>query len=356
MKNINHSSCAPALKHYAKQILNLIFILLGVSAITFTIMSFMPGDPAEIITALHNDAPSQDNITALRQKLGLDKPLYIQYFVWLKNGLTLDFGRSFRTGDSVFDMIVERLPVTFTLALSTFVFVVIFSLIGGIISALFQNRFLDKAHRLWTIIMVSMPDYWLGLILILIFSLKFRLFPVMGNQGFSSWILPVLTLGLTVSAVEGRVFRASILEVLTSDYVKFAFCKGLAFNKIIIRHVLKEALLPIVSMWGILLGHLLGGAVVVETIFSLPGLGKLTVDSVLNRDIHVIQASVLFITFIFLVMGQITDILYRLINPRIAQVSATLFFDNELSADKFSDRKNSDNSISENIVSRGGAA
>lgn len=321
LKDINHFSCAPALKHYAKQILNLIFILLGVSVITFTVMSFMPGDPAEIMIALHNDTPSQENLTALREKLGLDKPLHVQYAVWLKNALTLDFGNSFRTGDSVFDMIAERLPVTFILALSTFVFVLIFSLIGGIISALFQNKFLDKAHRLWTILMVSMPDYWLGLILILIFSLKFRLFPVMGNQDFSSWVLPVLTLGITVSAVEGRVFRTSILEVLTSDYVKFAFSKGLSFGKIIRRHVLREALLPIISMWGILLGHLLGGAVVVETIFSLPGLGKLTVDSVLNRDIPVIQAAVLFITFIFLVMGQITDIVYRIINPKLSSAS-----------------------------------
>jgi peptide/nickel transport system permease protein len=305
----------------ACSLLHALILLFGVSVLTFIIMAYMPGDPAEIIISLHNDTPSPENITAIRQKFGLDKPLQVRYLLWIQDALCLDFGLSYRTGDPVLHEIIRRLPVTCILAFSTFGFVVIVSLAGGIISALFQNRLPDRFHRFWTIVMVSLPDYWVGLILILIFSLKLRWVPVMGNQGLSSWILPVLTLGLTVSAVEGRVFRAGILEILTQDYVKFAFAKGLSFGKIIRRHVIKQALLPLVSMWGILLGHLLGGAVIVESVFSLPGLGKLTADAVLHRDIPMIQAGVMFITFIFLVTGQITDGICRRIDPRIVHTS-----------------------------------
>lgn len=311
-------------KRFGRRSIHTVMILLGVSVFTFVMMTFMPGDPAEIMIALHNDTPTAENIMAVSKQLGLNRPLYIQYLAWLKKAVCLDFGVSFRTGDPVIHEIARRLPVTCTLAFTTFLFVVITSLAGGIVSALFQNRLPDRLHRLWTILMVSLPDYWLGLILILFFSLRLGWFPVMGNSNFNSWVLPVLTLGLTVSAVEGRVFRATILEVLSQDHIKFAFSKGLAFSKIIRRHVLKQALLPIVSMWGVLLGHLLGGAVIVEAIFSLPGLGKLTVDAVLNRDIPTIQAVVMFITFIFLVMGQITDLTCRFIDPKISFSSEAL--------------------------------
>ncbi len=304
-------------KHAAK----LVLILFGVSLMTFLIMSLMPGDPAEMMLAGQHESPSAEKIAALRQELGLDQPLPIRYLKWLKHILMLDFGNSYRTGDPVIGEILNRLPTTVTLAFGTLIFVMISSVSGGIFSAVFQSKLPDKCHRIWTILMVSIPDYWLGLILMLIFALKLRWVPVMGNGSIASYVLPVLTLGLSVSAVEGRVFRASIIEILTCDYVRFAYSKGLSPFKVFVRHVMKPALLPMVTMWGVLLGHLLGGAVIVESVFSLPGLGKLAADAVLSRDMPMIQGTVLTMTAMFVVTSQMIEVIYRVLDPKIAAVN-----------------------------------
>lgn len=169
-----------------------------------------------------------------------------------------------------------------------------------------------------TILSVSIPDYWLGLILMLIFSLKLSWFPITGNEGFRSYILPVLTPGLSAFAVEGRALRASIIEILTQDYIRFAYAKGLPFGKILRRRVLKATLLPVVTLWGVLLGHLLDGSVIVESVFSLPGLGKLAADAVLNRDIPMIQGMVLVMTMMFVIASQAVEVMYRILDPLIA--------------------------------------
>jgi len=288
-------------------------VLFGISVITFLTMTLAPGDPAEIIMAGQHEGASAEKIAALRKELGLNHPLPIRYLVWLKNVLCGDLGHSFRTGDPVAAEILVRLPTTLTLAFFTFLFAASVSAAGGIVSALFQNRMPDKCHRVWTVLAVSVPDYWLGLMLMLVFSLKLQWFPVAGGSGLRAFILPALTLGLSVSAAEGRVFRASIIEILSQDYVRFAYSKGLTRTAVFIRHVLKPAMLPMISMWGMLLGHLLGGAVVVESVFSLPGLGKLTADAVLNRDMPMIQGTVLTMTLMFVIAGQTADMIYDLL-------------------------------------------
>ncbi|MEZ4526463.1 MAG: ABC transporter permease [Desulfobacterales bacterium] len=305
-------------KGFFRQTVRAGIILLGVSAVTFVMIELVPGDPAEMILSAHTDAVSAEKIEILRRELGLDLPLPIRWLQWLKGIICLDMGNSFRTGDPVFTEIRNRLPVTLTLALGAFVFAVTASLAGGILSAVFQNRFPDRAHRAWTILAVSIPDYWLGLILLLFFSLKLQWFPVTGNEGFKAFVLPILTLGLSVSASEGRVFRAGILEVLSQDYVRFAHAKGLGPAKIFIGHVFRAAVLPMISLWGMLLGHLLGGAVIAESVFSLPGLGKLSADAVLNRDIPMIQGTVLTMTFFFVISTRIMDGLHALLIPRSA--------------------------------------
>ncbi|MCI5159229.1 MAG: ABC transporter permease [Candidatus Electrothrix sp. AUS1_2] len=187
---------------------------------------------------------------------------------------------------------------------------------GGIVSAVFQNRLPDKAHRIWTITIVSIPDYWLGLMLLLIFSLKLHWLSVIGSNEWTVFILPVVTLGLSISAAEGRIFRANILEVFGQDYVLFASAKGLSRTKVFFRHVFRAAVLPMISMWGMLLGHLLGGAVIVESVFSLPGLGKLAADAVLHRDLPMIQGTVLTMTLFFMLSSRMVDLLYMLLIPR----------------------------------------
>jgi len=299
-----------------KESIRLGITLFGVSLLTFLMLEFVPGDAAEMILSSQNDAVSAEKIAALRKKLGLDSPLPIRYLNWLRRAVSLDLGNSFRTGDPVSREILNRLPTTLTLAFFTFLFAVVVSVAGGIVSAMFQNRLPDKCHRLWTIMAVSVPDYWLGLILMLMFSLKLHWVPVAGGTGFRAFILPVLTLGLSVSASEGRVFRASILEILSQDYVLFAYSKGLTRIKVFIRYMFKAAVIPMISMWGMLLGHLLGGAVIVESVFSLPGLGKLAADAVLNRDMPMIQGTVLTMTFFFIITSRIMDVIYFMLIPQ----------------------------------------
>jgi peptide/nickel transport system permease protein len=299
------------------QLVRFAFILFGVSVISFIMLEFVPGDAAELMLAAQPEAASAEGIAALRHELGLDAPLPIRYLRWLGRAAVLDFGTSFRSGEPVSQEILNRLPITLTLACSAFVFTLFFSMAGGILSALFHNKLLDRCHRIWTICVVSIPDYWLGLMLLLIFSLKLNWFSIIGTKECTVFILPVITLGLSISAAEGRILRANILEVLGQDYVLFASAKGLSRAKVFLRHVFRAAILPMISMWGMLLGHLLGGAVIVESVFSLPGLGKLAADAVLHRDLPMIQGTVLTMTLFFMLSSRAVDLLQLVLIPRM---------------------------------------
>lgn len=280
--------------------------LLGVSLLTFLLLEFVPGDAAELLLSGQQNL-SAEKITTLRQELGLDAPLPLRYLRWLRRAAVLDFGTSFRSGEPVSQELLRCLPITLTLAGCAFCFSVSMAMAGGIVAALLQNRLPDKIHRLWTVLAVSVPDYWMGLMLLLIFALKLRWLPVAGGSGLKMYILPTLALGLSVSAAEGRVFRASIIEVMHQDWVLFARAKGLSQTQVFLSHVLKPALLPMLSIWGMLLGHLLGGAVVVESVFSLPGLGKLAADAVLQRDMPMVQGTVLLMTFFFVAASTVME-------------------------------------------------
>ncbi|GBC61566.1 nickel ABC transporter permease subunit NikB [Desulfonema ishimotonii] len=302
-----------------KRGLHLLFVLWGISVITFGMVCLAPGDPAEVMLAARNDAPSPEKVAALRQELGLDDPLWLRYIRWLGHAVVLDLGRSYKTGEPVSREILSRLPATLELALSTFAFVVIFSTLSGVVSALCRDRMPDRLGRAGAILSISLPDYWLGLLLIFFLSLRLGLFPVMGREGAASFVLPVLTLGLSIAAVQGRVLRAGIIEIMSRDHVRFAHAKGLSQRSVFRRHVLRNALPPILTLWGMCLGHLLGGAVVVETVFSWPGLGKLSVEAVLNRDFPLIQGAVLFMALCYVVASQVTDLICRLLDPRISE-------------------------------------
>ena len=186
----------------------------------------MPGDAAELLLSNQPESVSEEKITELRKELGLDAPLPVRYLRWFGRAVVLDLGTSFRTGEPVSREILHRLPTTLTLAGAAFIFTVSLSMAGGIVSALFQNRLPDRCHRIWTIFTISIPDYWMGLMLILIFSLKLHWLSVAGGNGFTTFILPVLTLGLSISAADGRIFRASILEILTQNLCTVRLCQG----------------------------------------------------------------------------------------------------------------------------------
>lgn len=294
-------------------------VLLGVSLVAFSLFALAPGDPAEIILRDRHDAPTPGQTAALRQELGLNDPLALQYLRWLGRACTGDLGRSWRTGEPVSVEIAARLPATLELALAAFLLAAPLAVVSGVLGALFQNRLPDRLGRAWTILCMSLPNFWLGLLLIYFFALKLGLLPVMGRSGPASLVLPAMTLGLAAAAMQGRVLRANLIEIMGADYIRFAHAKGLGTWSVLGRHLLRNALPPVVAMWGVSLGGLLGGSVIVESIFSWPGLGKLTVDAVLARDIPVVQGSVLLMALLFAAANQLADLTHRMLDPRVGR-------------------------------------
>lgn len=292
-------------------------VLLGISFICFSVSAITPGDPAEIILRSMGDEPSYERIMALRKELGLEGSFWERYISWLLNAIRGDFGRSYKTGEAVIREIAGHMPATIELSFAAFSFIVIISTAIGIWSAIRQNRTLDRIGQAFAVFFLSIPNFWLGIILIFLFALKLKWFPVLFTGSISDLVLPVLTLGIPISALQGRVLRASIVEVLGQDYVRFAMAKGLRSWSIIRRHVLRNALPSILTLWGISLGHLLGGSFIVESIFSWPGLGKLAVDAVLSRDIPVVQGAVLIMAFVFMVTTRIIDLIVGILDPRV---------------------------------------
>ncbi|MGQ9483390.1 MAG: ABC transporter permease [Desulfosoma sp.] len=300
------------------RILRLAAVLMGVAAITFGLLDLAPGDPAELVLLARTESPTPQKIQEVREELGLDAPMVIRFLRWTCSAIKGDLGRSFRTGDMVAAQILARLPVTFTLAAATILFVMALSTISGLAGGLYHGSILDRAIGALTALSIALPDFVLGVVLIVVFSSKVGLFPLVGMSGPQSFLLPVLALGLSMAAVHGQVLRAGVMEVLNTDYVRFAYAKGLKPWEVLTRHVVKNALLPVVTLWGISLGHLFGGAVIVENVFSLPGLGTLLVESVLQRDIPLVQGIVLFTTLAFFLVSRLVDALVIRFMPSMA--------------------------------------
>lgn len=300
-----------------RRILYLLPVMLGVSIITFALINLAPGDPAEIILRADGMEPTAEAVAVLREELGLNDPLYIQYGRWLWGVLHLDLGESFRTGRPVAEELFSRLPATLELTCAALVFMVILAVPAGILSALYRHTLVDHLGRLGALAGASLPGFWLGLVLIYLFSVKLGILPVMGRGGLEHLVLPAVTLGFGMAAVYARVLRAGMLDVLGQDYIKVARAKGLKEKWVIGRHALKNALLPAVTLLGMSFGHLLGGAVIVETIFAWPGVGKFAVESIFNRDYPVIQGYALFMAVVFVLANLLVDISYVFLDPRI---------------------------------------
>jgi peptide/nickel transport system permease protein len=291
--------------------------MLGVSIITFGLINLAPGDPAELILRYGGVEPAREAVEALREELGLNDPLYIQYGRWLWNVFHLDLGKSFRTGQPVAEEILSRFPATLELAGAALAFMILIALPAGILSALYRHAFIDHLSRFFALFGASLPGFWLGLMLIFFFAVRLELLPVMGRGEPQQLVLPAITLGFGLAAVYARILRAGMLDVLGQDYIRVARAKGLKEKWVIGRHALKNALLPAVTLLGMSFGHLLGGAVVVETIFAWPGVGQFAVESIFNRDYPVIQGYALFMAVIFVLANILVDISYVILDPRI---------------------------------------
>ncbi|HEY66022.1 MAG TPA: ABC transporter permease [Caldilineae bacterium] len=297
--------------------------VLGASMLSFLLLYALPGNPGQAILKEQTGYdPSLEEITFFLQKHGLDVSLVDLCLRWGKRLLHGDLGVSLRTGEPVLREFASKFPATLELAAAAMALAVQLAFPLGIISAIKRNTIWDHAGRLLALWGVSMPNFWLGLLLILLFSLKLGWLPCFGSETLAHLILPALTLGTGMAASLMRLVRASTLEVLHQDYIRTARAKGLRESSIIWKHVLKNALIPVVTVLGLQAGHLLAGTVVVETVFAWPGVGKFLIDSIYARDYPVIQGFVLIIALLFITINSVVDLVYTWLDPRIRYHSA----------------------------------
>ena len=305
-------------KFIVKRFLQLIPILIGITLLSFLLMQSSSMDAIDVMEQNTGGAMSEEEKAAIREELGLDKPIAEQYIVWLGGVLTGDMGVSYVSGQPVFSTFVSKLPATIALTITSILLTVLISIPLGIISAVKQNRFVDYLIRFLSFIGNSLPNFFVSLLLIYFFSLKLGWFPVMGNaQGWKSIILPTLTLALAMASKYTRQVRATVLEELNKDYVQGARARGIQENKILYFSVLKASMLTIVTLLALSIGSLLGGTAIVESIFMWDGVGKMAVDAITMRDYPVIQAYVIWMAVIYVMVNLITDIIYCYLDPRI---------------------------------------
>jgi len=300
------------------RILSLIPLWLGISVLAFALSNLAPGDPATVIAHRLSDAPpSDEQIEAIRREYHLDEPMPLRYALWLASAARGDLGISYRTKRPVFKELAAHFPATLQIACAALIIGLVIALPLGVLAAVRRGSWFDHAARAGTLLGASLPSYWLGYLLILIFSLALGWLPVAGREGMSSAALPALTLGLGTAATLARLTRSSLLEVLGEDFIRTARAKGLGEWAIVWRHALKSALIPVLTATSIAFGHLLGGAVIVEEIFAWPGVGHLLMNSIYDRDYPMIQGFVLFMGAVFTLLSLITDLSYLWIDPRI---------------------------------------
>ena len=300
-----------------------ILVMFVVATLVFFMLRIVPGDP---IAAMLADAGGQEQIDALRAKLGLDQPLIVQYFKWLGNVLQGDFGSSiYGSRQPVATILLEALPRTLSLAFMGFIIALIIGIPAGIISAMRRNTPTDTAVSLFAFLGLSMPDFWLAILLIIVFAANLQWLPAIGyvpmSEGFWLWlkhlILPSIAVGTAFSAIIARMIRSSLLETLRSDYMRTAASKGLTPRALMLDHAFPNAMIPVITVIGIAFALLISGAVVVENVFAIKGLGRILIEGILNRDYPVVQGAVLVVSAFFVFSNMLVDLLYGMIDPRI---------------------------------------
>lgn len=326
-----------------ERLIQLVPVLLGVSLIVFVMMTLTPGDPVQIMIGDQAVTPEQE--AAMRRDLGLDRPVAERFLVFLGNAVTGDFGTSFYHKRPVSEVIAERLPATIELSLVALIVALVTSIPLGVLAAIRRNSIFDRIATVGSLLGVSLPGFWFGILLLMLFAVHLHVLPVSGRIGYSAEIepithlllidtlsrgrldafldalshiiLPAITLGLPMTAILMRVTRTSMLEVMRQDYVTFAEAKGLSRCRILFRHALKNALIPTVSVAAIETGSLLGGNMIVETVFGWPGVGRLVVESIFLRNYPLVQAAVLLYAVTYVLLNFLADILYTVLNPRV---------------------------------------
>ncbi|WP_205666393.1 ABC transporter permease [Anaerosphaera multitolerans] len=301
-------------RYLTNRILQTVIVLLGVTLLTFIMVNVAPGDPVAVMMEKKADAETIDRI---REQMGLNEPLPKQYITFVKNAATGDFGNSYFQKLPISTLLARGFKVTGTLALSVLVFSIVFGLFMGILSAVFRGRALDRIIMFISTLGMAMPSFFLAIILQLIFGLWLRVLPISGLNSINSYVLPTISLGMIYGASIARLTRTNMLDALNQDYIRTARAKGVSERKIVLLHGLKNASIPILTYLGTLIKNILGGSVLVETVFAINGIGTLLVEGIMKRDIPVIQGCTIYIAFVFVIANLIIDLAYGFIDPRI---------------------------------------
>ena len=307
-----------------KRLLDLVFVLFGVSLLVFMMLRFIPGDAVEIMLGANVDI-SPERVAALRSQLGLDLPLYEQYASWLGGVLRGNFGTSIWTGKPVLAEILARLPVTLEITLLALLFALIVSFPLGVLAARARGTWGDTLVRVLSIIGLTLPSFWVGVLLLYFVTLNFPSFPVIGFVSFADdplgnlarLSLPIFAVSLPIIAGLSRILRSSLLEVMNADFIRTARAKGVKPQTLLYKHALRNALIPVVTIIGVQLGYLLSGVVVIEQVFAIPGLGRLIIGAVNERNYPLVQGTILIITLVFVLVNLVVDLTYALIDPRV---------------------------------------
>lgn len=289
-------------------------VLIGITLITFLLLNVVPGDPVAMMLDKRAD---EATIEKVRHEMGLDVPLHEQYIDFVKGAVKLDFGTSYFTKEVVTDAIVRCFKVTVKLAAMSFLFAVVLGITCGMIAAVYRGRWIDSALMTLSVVGVSAPSFWIAIILQIVIGLKLDLLPISGFDGPLNYILPSIALGTRYAGSIARITRTSMLDVIKQDYIRTARSKGVKESMVIMKHALKNAMIPIVTLVGTELGNMLTGSMLIEKVFSIPGIGKLAVDAMSNRDLPLLQGTVVYIALVFVIVNLVVDLSYALIDPRI---------------------------------------
>jgi peptide/nickel transport system permease protein len=301
-------------QYISKRLLQTLFVLFGISLITFILLQVVPGDPVELMLEKRADAQT---IARVRHELGLDVSLPQQYLNFIKGAIHLDFGKSYFTKEVVTTALVRCFLVTVKLASMSFLFAVVLGVSCGMAAAINRGKWIDSVLMTTSIIGVSAPSFWIAIILQIVFGLKLDLLPISGFEGPIFFILPSIALGTRYAGSIARITRTSMLDVVKQDYIRTARAKGVKESMVIMKHALKNAMIPIITLVGTELGNMLTGSMLIERVFSIPGIGKLAVDSMSNRDLPLLEGTVMYIAFVFVIVNLLVDISYAFIDPRI---------------------------------------
>ena len=307
-------------KYIINRVLLTVPMLFVITFISFLLIILIPSDPAEVALRVNEVIPTPEAIENMRIELGLDKPFLTRYLYWIKDIIHLDFGASYINNNRlVFDEIKRTLPVTIKLSALSFIIVILISFPVGILSAVYKNKFFDKITRIFVFIFTAIPNYWLGLLLMWIFALKLKLLPTGGATSFKHFILPAITISITYISTYVRLIRNSMLENMKENYVFYAKVRGIKENTIILKHVLLHSLHSTITSLGMSFVQLIAGTFVIENIFSIPGIGRLCITAIFNRDYPIIQAYILMMGCLFVFCNLFVDILQMLIDPRLRE-------------------------------------